>query len=62
MTEVDTTLLLTQMTSRQVEAEIARGRTTVVVPFGALEQHGPAYRSTPTRCSVTGWDPCSPSG
>jgi creatinine amidohydrolase len=41
MTEVDTALLLTQMTSRQVEAEIARGRTTVVVPFGALEQHGP---------------------
>jgi creatinine amidohydrolase len=41
MTDVDTALLLTQMTSRQVEAEIARGRTTVVVPFGALEQHGP---------------------
>lgn len=41
MTEVDTTTLLAQMTSRQVEAAIARGRTTVVVPFGALEQHGP---------------------
>jgi hypothetical protein len=41
MTEVDTTTLLAQMTSRQVEAAIARGRTAVVVPFGALEQHGP---------------------
>jgi creatinine amidohydrolase len=41
MTGVDAALLLTQMTSRQVAAEIARGRTTVVVPFGALEQHGP---------------------
>jgi 4-hydroxy-tetrahydrodipicolinate synthase len=33
MTEVDTTTLLAQMTSRQVEAAIARGRTAVVVPF-----------------------------
>lgn len=41
MTGVDTPLLLTQLTSRQVDAEIARGRTTIVVPFGALEQHGP---------------------
>jgi creatinine amidohydrolase len=41
MTGVDTAFLLTQLTSRQVDAEIARGRTTVVVPFGALEQHGP---------------------
>jgi creatinine amidohydrolase len=41
MPDVDTALLLTQMTSQQVAAEIARGRTTVVVPFGALEQHGP---------------------
>ena len=41
MTDVDSAFLLTQMTSRQVDAAIARGRTTVVVPFGALEQHGP---------------------
>jgi creatinine amidohydrolase len=41
MTDIDSAFLLTQMTSRQVEAAIAHGRTTVVVPFGALEQHGP---------------------
>jgi hypothetical protein len=49
MPDVGTGLLLTQMTSRQVEAEIARGRTTLVVPFGALEQHGRTYRSASTR-------------
>jgi creatinine amidohydrolase/Fe(II)-dependent formamide hydrolase-like protein len=29
------------MTSAQVRAELGRGRSTVVVPFGAVEQHGP---------------------
>src|SRR5919205_3147292 len=29
------------MTSAQVRAEVGRGRSTVVVPFGAVEQHGP---------------------
>src|ERR671922_415838 len=29
------------MTSSQVRAELGRGRSTVVVPFGAVEQHGP---------------------
>jgi creatinine amidohydrolase len=33
--------LLATMTSPQVHAEIAAGRTTIVVPFGAVEQHGP---------------------
>jgi creatinine amidohydrolase len=33
--------LLAEMTSAQVAAEVARGRSTVVVPFGAFEQHGP---------------------
>ena len=33
--------LLATMTSPQVQAEIAAGRTTIVVPFGAVEQHGP---------------------
>src|SRR5919197_3743212 len=28
------------MTSAQVRAELGRGRSTVVVPFGAVEQHG----------------------
>jgi creatinine amidohydrolase len=34
-------ILLAEMTSAQVRAEIARGQRTVVVPFGAFEQHGP---------------------
>jgi creatinine amidohydrolase len=34
-------VLLARMTSDEVRAEIRRGRCTVVVPFGALEQHGP---------------------
>lgn len=34
-------VLLAEMTWPQVAADIARGRTTVVVPFGAVEQHGP---------------------
>jgi creatinine amidohydrolase/Fe(II)-dependent formamide hydrolase-like protein len=29
------------MTWPQVAADIAGGRTTVVVPFGAVEHHGP---------------------
>src|SRR5919112_438192 len=29
------------MTSARVQAEVGRGRSTVVVPFGAVEQHGP---------------------
>jgi creatinine amidohydrolase len=29
------------MTSPEVCKEVARGRSTVVVPFGAVEQHGP---------------------
>jgi hypothetical protein len=29
------------MTSAQVRAEVGRGRSTVVVPFGAVERHGP---------------------
>jgi creatinine amidohydrolase len=32
---------LAEMTSPQVRAELGRGRSTVVVPFGAVEQHGP---------------------
>jgi creatinine amidohydrolase len=34
-------ILLAEMTSSQVRAELGRGRSTVVVPFGAVEQHGP---------------------
>jgi creatinine amidohydrolase/Fe(II)-dependent formamide hydrolase-like protein len=34
-------ILLAEMTSAQVRAELGRGRSTVVVPFGAVEQHGP---------------------
>lgn len=34
-------ILLAEMTSAQVRAEVGRGRSTVVVPFGAVEQHGP---------------------
>jgi creatinine amidohydrolase len=34
-------LLLAEMTSPQVRAAVAEGRSTIVVPFGALEQHGP---------------------
>jgi creatinine amidohydrolase len=34
-------ILLARMTSAEVGAEVARGRCTVVVPFGAFEQHGP---------------------
>ncbi len=34
-------VLLAEMTSAQVGAELGRGRSTVVVPFGAVEQHGP---------------------
>jgi hypothetical protein len=33
--------VLAEMTSAQVRAELGRGRSTVVVPFGAVEQHGP---------------------
>jgi creatinine amidohydrolase/Fe(II)-dependent formamide hydrolase-like protein len=33
-------ILLAEMTSAQVRAEITQGRCTVVVPFGAFEQHG----------------------
>jgi creatinine amidohydrolase/Fe(II)-dependent formamide hydrolase-like protein len=29
------------MTSPEVRAQIINGRPTVVVPFGAVEQHGP---------------------
>src|SRR3990172_9507894 len=29
------------MTWPEVREELSRGRTTVVVPFGAVEQHGP---------------------
>ena len=32
---------LEMMTWPQVKAELAAGRDTVVVPFGAVEQHGP---------------------
>lgn len=32
---------LAEMTSAQARAELGRGRSTVVVPFGAVEQHGP---------------------
>ena len=35
------TLHLERMTWPDVREEIAKGRTTVVVPFGAVEQHGP---------------------
>ena len=34
-------LHLERMTWPEVREEIAKGRTTVVVPFGAVEQHGP---------------------
>jgi creatinine amidohydrolase len=34
-------ILLAEMTSAQIRAELGRGRSTVVVPFGAVEQHGP---------------------
>jgi len=35
------TLHLERMTWPEVREELSRGRTTVVVPFGAFEQHGP---------------------
>jgi creatinine amidohydrolase len=35
------TLYLETMTWPEVREEIAKGRTTIVVPFGAVEQHGP---------------------
>jgi len=35
------TLYLERMTWPDVREELSRGRTTVVVPFGAFEQHGP---------------------
>ncbi|MDO8613469.1 MAG: creatininase family protein [Dehalococcoidia bacterium] len=35
------TLHLERMTWPEVREELSRGRTTVVVPFGAVEQHGP---------------------
>ncbi len=41
MTEAGSKILLAEMTSAQVLAELGRGRSTVVVPFGAVEQHGP---------------------
>ena len=34
-------ILLAERTSAEVRAEVAGGRSTVVVPFGAFEQHGP---------------------
>src|SRR5919108_1311181 len=34
-------ILLAEMTSAQVRAELGRGRSTVIVPWGAVEQHGP---------------------
>jgi creatinine amidohydrolase/Fe(II)-dependent formamide hydrolase-like protein len=34
-------VLLAEMTSAQLRAGVGRGRSTVVVPFGAVEQHGP---------------------
>jgi creatinine amidohydrolase len=33
--------LLAEMTSAQVRAAVAAGRATIVLPFGAVEQHGP---------------------
>jgi len=41
MTTSDRSFLLAEMTSVEVGAEIAAGRSTIVVPFGAVEQHGP---------------------
>jgi creatinine amidohydrolase len=41
VTEAGSKILLAEMTSAQVRAELSRGRSTVVVPFGAVEQHGP---------------------
>jgi creatinine amidohydrolase/Fe(II)-dependent formamide hydrolase-like protein len=41
MTASDPSFLLAEMTSVEVGAEIAAGRSTIVVPFGAVEQHGP---------------------
>jgi creatinine amidohydrolase len=41
VTDRGSNVLLAEMTSPQVRAEVARGRSTVVVPFGAVEQHGP---------------------
>jgi len=35
------TLHLERMTWPDIRDELSRGRTTVVVPFGAVEQHGP---------------------
>ncbi|MDP2675848.1 MAG: creatininase family protein [Dehalococcoidia bacterium] len=35
------TLHLERMTWPEVREELSRGRTTVIVPFGAFEQHGP---------------------
>ena len=34
-------ILLAEMTSAQVQAEVDRGHSTVIAPFGAVEQHGP---------------------
>jgi creatinine amidohydrolase len=41
VTDHESNILLAAMTSAQVRAELGRGRSTVVVPFGAVEQHGP---------------------
>jgi len=41
VTEAGSKILLAEMTSAQVRAEVGHGRSTVVVPFGAVEQHGP---------------------
>ena len=41
MTNTDPSFRLAKMTSPEVRAQIVNGRTTVVVPFGAVEQHGP---------------------
>jgi creatinine amidohydrolase len=52
-------VVLAEMTSAQVRAELGRGRSTVVVPFGAVE---PTSHLTPTLSSRIAWDLCSHSG
>jgi creatinine amidohydrolase len=41
VTEPASNILLAEMISAQVRVELGRRRSTVVVPFGAVEQHGP---------------------
>src|ERR671922_2331434 len=41
VTDGGRSILLAEMTSAQVRAQLGRGRSTVIVPFGAVEQHGP---------------------